>query len=147
MERRRGPRPQRVLLVDDSHEIREMWRRWLTSWNFTVDEAADGAEAVAKAQQHRPDLVLMDLWMPVMDGLQATRELKADPETAGVPVVAMSSQRTMLTAAQARQAGCEAFLQKPLDPDDLLSTIRVSFARVRPHGEGSEGEPWPRSGV
>ena len=131
MERRSIPRPQRVLIADDSADIREMWRLWLTCWGFAVDEAANGAEAVQKARLHPPDLVLMDLWMPVLDGLDATRELKADPATASVPVLALSAQRTMPAAAQAKEAGCEMLLGKPLDPDELLRKIRESFARLR----------------
>lgn len=131
MERRSIPRPQRVLIADDSADIREMWRLWLTCWGFAVDEAANGAEAVQKAKLHPPDLVLMDLWMPVLDGLDATRALKADPVTASVPVLALSAQRTMPAAAQAKEAGCEILLGKPLDPDELLKKIRESFARLR----------------
>lgn len=133
MERRLGLRPQRVLIADDSADMREMWSLWLTSWGFTVDEACNGAEAVAKARAHPPDLVLMDLWMPVLDGLEATRELKAHPATADIPVLALTAQRGMPTAAQARQAGCDMFLQKPLDPHELLDKIRESFSRVRGH--------------
>ena len=135
MERRRRPRPQRVLIADDSQDIREMWRRWLTARGFTVDEAVNGADAVEKVRLHPPDLVLMELWMPVLDGLEATRELKADAATASVPVVAVSSQRSLLGAAQAKAAGCETFLAKPLDPEALLETVRESFARLAGRGQ------------
>ena len=67
MDRRVLPRPQRVLVVDDVAEIREMWRLWLTFWGFSVQEARNGAEAVAKAIAVPPDLILMDLWMPVLN--------------------------------------------------------------------------------
>jgi CheY-like chemotaxis protein len=108
-----------------------MWRLWLNCWGFLVDEAANGAEAVQKARLNLPDLVLMDLWMPVLDGLQATRELKEDPATASIPVLALSAQRTMPAAAQVKEAGGEMLLPKPLDPDELLDKIRESFARTR----------------
>lgn len=108
-----------------------MWRLWLSCWGFLVDEAANGAEAVQKARLNLPDLVLMDLWMPVLDGLQATRELKEDPATASIPVLALSAQRTMPAAAQVKEAGGEMLLPKPLDPDELLDKIRESFARTR----------------
>jgi CheY-like chemotaxis protein len=133
MERRLTPRPQRVLIADDSADIREMWRIWLTCWGFTVDEASNGAEAVKKARLHPPDLVLMDLWMPVLDGLEATRALKEDPATASIPVLALSAQRSLPAAAEAVAAGCEMFLSKPLDPDELLENIRSSLARLRRH--------------
>jgi CheY-like chemotaxis protein len=131
MERRQMARPQRVLLVDDSADIREMWRMWLTFWGFNVEEAANGAEAVDKARQRRPDLILMDLWMPVLDGLQATRQIKADPRTAQVPILAVSAQVFSPAAENAIEAGCETFLPKPVDPDELLEHIRYSFARRR----------------
>ena len=118
-------------MAEDSAEIREMWRVWLTCWGFAVEEAANGAEAVQKARANPPDLVLMDLWMPVLDGLEATRELKGNPETAGAPILALTAQRSSPSAAQARQAGCDLFLQKPLNPDELLERIRESFARAR----------------
>jgi CheY-like chemotaxis protein len=129
-ERRRQPRPQRVLIVDDSEDIREMWRLWLTYWGFLVEEAGNGAEAIEKVRLHPPDLVLMDLWMPVLDGLRATELLKADEITADVPVLALSAQGGPYTEAWARAAGAEAFLHKPADPDELLVRMREVFART-----------------
>lgn len=134
-ERRQIARPQRVLLVDDSADIREMWRMWLTFWGFNVEEASNGAEAVAKARRDRPDLILMDLWMPVLDGLQATRQIKADPRTAHVPILAVSAQVFSPAAENAIAAGCDTFLAKPLDPDELLERIRDSFARRRENSD------------
>lgn len=129
-DRRILPRPQRVLVVDDSDDIRELWRVWLTFWGFDVDEAVDGAEAVRLARARPPDLVLMDLWMPVLDGLDATAQLKADSATAAVPVLALSADVLPPTPERARAAGCEAFLPKPLDPDRLIEEIRRAFRRV-----------------
>ncbi len=136
MERRRGTRPQRILIVEDSDDIREMWRTWLTIWGFEVDEARDGAEAVQKARCDTPDLVLMDLWMPVLDGFKATAELKRDPATASIPVLATSAQVSPPGPDKARSAGCEAFLPKPLDPDELLQQVRRAFARLRRRTSG-----------
>jgi CheY-like chemotaxis protein len=126
-----------VLLVDDSRDIREMWRMWLTFWGFSVEEAANGAEAVAKARRERPDLILMDLWMPVLDGIQATRQIKADPRTAQVPVLAVSAQVFSPAAEDALAAGCDTFLPKPVSPDELLEQIRYSFAQrqARPRSD------------
>lgn len=121
-----------MLLVDDSADIREMWRMWLTFWGFNVEEAANGAEAVLKARQERPDLILMDLWMPVLDGLQATQQIKADPRMASVPILAVSAQVYSPAAEDALAAGCDTFLAKPVDPDQLLEQIRCSFAQRRP---------------
>jgi two-component system cell cycle response regulator DivK len=139
IERRNLPRPQRVLIVDDSEDIRELWRLWLTFWGFEVEEANDGAEAVRRAQAHRPDLVLMDLWMPVLDGLDATAQLKADNRTTDVPVLALSADVFPPTPDRARAVGCDAFLAKPLDPDSLLTEIRGAFRRVLEHKRSREG--------
>lgn len=120
-----------MLIVDDSDDIREMWRLWLTYWGFAVEEAGNGAEAVEKVRTHPPDLVLMDLWMPVLDGLRATELLKADEVTAEVPVLALSAQGGPYAEEWARAAGAEAFLHKPADPDELLVRMREVFARCQ----------------
>jgi len=131
MERRVRARPQRILIVDDAAEIRELWRLWLTFWGFAVQEAQNGAEAVRMALASPPDLVLMDLWMPVLDGLQAMRQLKDDARTAHVPVVALSAQATSPAPAAIKEAGACTFVQKPCDPDELLRHIRSALTRLQ----------------
>src|SRR5262245_46731755 len=116
MERRLGSRPQRVLLVDDSADLRELWRLWLTFWGFSLEEARNGAEAVEKAQAHPPDLILMDLAMPVLDGLTASHRLAADPTTASVPVLGLSAQLPTHDGTDTIE-----FLPKPVEPDELLA--------------------------
>ena len=128
-DRRQLPRPQRVLIVDDSEDIREMWRLWLTFWGFAVAEAGNGAEAVKMVRASLPDLVLMDLWMPVLDGLRATEQLKSDDATSAVPVLALSAQGGPYAESWAKAAGAEGFLHKPADPDELLERMREVFAR------------------
>lgn len=130
MDRRVRPRPQRVLVVDDVAEIRELWKLWLTFWGFSVQEARNGAEAVEKATAAPPDLVLMDLWMPVLDGLQAMKQLRGDVRTAHIPVVALSAQAVLPNAEAAVQAGATTFVQKPVEPDELLRHIRTAFSRL-----------------
>lgn len=127
MERRTASRPQRILLVDDSPDIREVWRLWLTLWGFSVEEAGDGAEALRKARAHPPDLILMDICLPIVDGLDATRALKSDVLTATVPVIALSATHPGLTSA-VFDAGCCCYLPKPLEPDALLVALRTAFA-------------------
>ena len=117
-------RPQRVLLVDDSADLREIWRLWLTFWGFAVEEARNGADAVEKARARPPDLILMDLAMPVLDGRAAMQVLASDPATAHIPVLAMSAQ-TM--AGLDEGPGTQAFLLKPAEPDHLLAHIRTAF--------------------
>ena len=122
------PRPQHVLIADDSDDIRLMWKAWLTFWGFTVDAAANGAEAVRMAQARRPDLVLMDLWMPVLDGLNATTQIRRDPAMANVPILALSANGNPSAPPQAKAAGCDAFFLKPVEPDELLDHMRRAFA-------------------
>src|SRR5262245_24956312 len=92
MDRRVAARPQQVLLVDDSADLREIWKLWLTDWGFAVDEAWNGADAVERARTRPPDLILLDLEMPVLDGQAARQLLAADPATARVPVLALTAQ-------------------------------------------------------
>jgi two-component system, cell cycle response regulator DivK len=130
LERRLLRRPQRVLVVDDDADIRHIWDLWLTFWGFRVEEAANGSDALAKARTERPDLVLMDIWMPVLDGLTATQRLKEDARTSDVPVLALSADAYPPAPQKALQAGCAAFLQKPVDPDALLDAIRLALRRT-----------------
>ncbi len=127
MDRRRTPRPQRILVADDFAEVRELWRVWLTYWGFAVEEARDGAEAVERAIAAPPALVLMDLWMPVVDGLEAVSRLKMDERTADVPVLVMSAQAIAPSPAAVLQAGATAFVDKPCEPDHLLHHIRAAL--------------------
>ena len=132
MDRRQLTRPQRVLVVDDCADIRELWKMWLTIWGFAVEEARNGSEAVRMAVANPPDLVLMDLWMPVMEGVTATAQLKADPRTLDVPVLALSAQTLAPDPAEAAAAGARAFIAKPCDPDMLLSCIRDALGALGP---------------
>lgn len=130
LERRVLPRPQRVLVVDDSADLREVWREWLTLWGFHVEEAENGLEAVLKAKAAPPALVLMDLTMPVLDGIGAAEQLKADPATAPVPILAISADLMSAAPETAIEAGCDVFLPKPIRAAHLLEEIRQAFRRV-----------------
>jgi len=121
-----------VLIVDDSPDIRELWRLWLTFWGFAVEEARNGSEALEKATAATPDLVLMDLWMPVLDGMEALKRLKSDTRTARVPVLALSAQSDAPDPSAVVRAGADAFVAKPCDPDLLLEHIRSAMRRLRP---------------
>lgn len=119
-------RPDRplVLLVEDYADAREMYSEYLEYSGFDVVQAANGREALQRAAERAPDIVLMDLSLPVMDGWEATRRLKADPRTAAVPVVALTGHALAGISEGARQAGCDAFITKPCLPDDLVTAIR-----------------------
>ena len=136
MERRQWRRPQHILIVDDSSDARLLWREWLSFWGFSVEEAVNGAEAITKAEAHRPDVVLMDLWMPILDGISATKRLRDNPRTADVPVLALSASYAPENAVRARAAGADDLLGKPLDPDVLIERMRVIFRRLRARAAG-----------
>ncbi|MBS1817099.1 MAG: response regulator [Acidobacteria bacterium] len=114
----------RVLLVDDYPDAREMYSEYLQFSGFDVIEAANGQEALQRASDASPDIILMDLSLPVMDGWEATRRLKADPHTADIPVVALTGHALQGISEGARQAGCDAFVTKPCLPEDLVLEIR-----------------------
>jgi len=107
-----------------------LWRLWLTFWGFAVQEARNGAEAVQMALANPPDLVLMDLWMPVVDGLAATETMKADPHMKDVPVLALSADTFSPASERALRAGADRFLPKPVSPDALLEAIRESLSAL-----------------
>lgn len=115
---------KRVLLVDDYPDARDMYRVYLTFAGFEVLEAANGVEAIQIASDNPPDIILMDLSLPVMDGWEATRRLKSDPRTADIPVVALTGHALAGISEGARAAGCDAFVTKPCLPDDLVREIR-----------------------
>jgi two-component system, cell cycle response regulator DivK len=117
-------RPKRVLVVDDFDDAREMYAEYLEFVGFQVEVARNGVEAVEKAQGALPDIILMDLSLPVMDGWEATRRLKQDQRTRNIPVMALSGHVLAGNAEQARQAGADEFIAKPCLPQDLENRIR-----------------------
>ena len=118
------PEKRRVLLVDDYPDAREMYSEYLSYSGFEVIEAANGMEALQKAVDTAPDIILMDLSLPVMDGWEATRRLKADQRTAGIPVVALTGHALAGISEGAKKAGCDSFVTKPCLPEDLVKEIR-----------------------
>jgi CheY-like chemotaxis protein len=118
-----------VLLVDDYPDAREMYGEYLETSGFGVVEAANGLEALQRAVDARPDIILMDLSLPVMDGWEVTRRLKADLRTAAIPVVGLTGQAHSGSSESARAAGCDGFVIKPCLPDDLVREIRKVLDR------------------
>ena len=119
----KGGRP-RVLVVDDYPDAREMYAEYLRYSGFDVIEAANGMEALERAFDSAPDIILMDLSLPVMDGWEATRRLKANKLTAGIPIVAVTGHALAGILEGAKQAGCDAFVTKPCLPEDLVKEIQ-----------------------
>jgi CheY-like chemotaxis protein len=114
----------KVLVVDDYPDAREMYGAYLEYSGFEVVEAGNGVEALQRAVETEPDIILMDLSLPVMDGWEATRRLKADQRTAGIPVVALTGHALVGISDGAKRAGCDAFVSKPCLPEDLVKEIR-----------------------
>jgi CheY-like chemotaxis protein len=113
-----------VLIVEDYQDAREMYAAYLQYSGFRVAEATNGYEAVQQAQDLKPDIILMDLALPKLDGWEATRRLKSDPRTRDISVVALSFHALEGHAEGARAAGCDAFVTKPCLPDALVAEIR-----------------------
>ena len=122
-----------ILVVEDTAEIREVWRRVLTSAGFSVLQAGDGVDGIRQARQHKPDLIVMDITLPLLDGISAVRQLKADQATAHVPVVFVSGDA--FAARGARAVGGAAFLAKPVRVADLLRTISQTLGDTEQRGE------------
>ncbi|HSL23043.1 MAG TPA: response regulator [Vicinamibacterales bacterium] len=119
----RDRRQPLVLVVEDYPDAREMYSEYLRFSGFDVIEASNGFEAVEKATSLRPDIVLMDLALPRMDGWEATRRLKGDARTRDIPVVALTGHALAGHADSAQKAGCDAFVTKPCLPDALVMEI------------------------
>ncbi|MDQ3070850.1 MAG: response regulator [Acidobacteriota bacterium] len=112
-----------ILVVEDYDDAREMYVEYLTFTGFRVESATNGLEAIDMTQRLMPDLVLMDLALPKLDGWEATRRLKSDPATARIPVIALTGHALAGHAERAREAGCDSFITKPCVPDELVAEI------------------------
>ena len=113
-----------VLVVEDYQDAREMYAAYLQFSGFEVAEAGNGIEAIEKTHELLPDIVLMDLALPRMDGWEATRRLKNDERTRHIPIVALTGHALAGHAEGAREAGCDAFVTKPCLPDALVAEIK-----------------------
>jgi two-component system cell cycle response regulator DivK len=115
---------KRILVIEDTEDNRQIIRDLLTAFDYALIEAADGAEGVALAQSQHPDLILMDIQLPEMDGYEATRRIRAIPELARVPIIAVTSYALSGDEAKTRAAGCDGYVAKPFSPRQLLAKIR-----------------------
>lgn len=113
-----------ILVVDDFEDNRVMYAEYLQFNGFRVVEAVNGEEAVTRARDVAPDLIVMDLSLPVMDGWEATRRLKADPSTAKIKVIALTGHAEPAHVKRALESGCDDFVAKPCLPADLLAKVR-----------------------
>ena len=121
---------RRVLVVEDEEDLRDIARFTLEGAGFEVIAAVNGVEGVAKSEAERPDLVLMDIQMPLLDGYEATRRIKALPGMQRTPVVAVSSFAMKGDEEKARAAGCDAYVTKPYSPKQLLVLVRQFLTKT-----------------
>ena len=119
----------KILLVEDNEMNRDMLARRLTKRGYEVTLAVDGAQGVALAKSEAPDLILMDMSLPVMNGWDATREIKNSPETRAIPVLALTAHAMSGDREKAFEAGCDDFDTKPIDLPRLLDKIEKLLSR------------------
>jgi two-component system cell cycle response regulator DivK len=117
-----------VLIVEDVADTREMYAWCMRAAGWLVETVVNGREAVLTAAVLLPDVIVMDLALPVLDGFEATRRLKVDPETRHIPIVAVSAQDREEAEARAKAAGCDLFLAKPCLPEDLRAILEQVVA-------------------
>jgi CheY-like chemotaxis protein len=129
--KRAGRRPS-ILIVDDVEDNRRVYAMFLRARAFDVTVASDGHQALAKARARLPDLVVMDLAIPGIDGWEVTRRLKRDRRTQRIPVIALTGYVLAGAREAAEEAGCSAFLTKPCLPDDLIRAIQRILRTVAP---------------
>jgi two-component system cell cycle response regulator DivK len=114
---------KRILLVEDTEDNRQIVRDLTASAGYELLEAPDGETGVSMAAKHKPDLILMDIQLPVLDGYEASRRIKSDPELRGIPIIAVTSYALSGDEDKAREAGCDAYIAKPYSPRGLLAKI------------------------
>jgi two-component system cell cycle response regulator DivK len=114
----------RILVVEDQEDNRQILRDLLASADYQMDEAGNGQEALDAVARQRPDLILMDIQLPIMDGYEATRRIKANPAYKDIPIIVVTSYALSGDEGKAREAGCDAYVTKPYSPRALLAKIR-----------------------
>jgi two-component system cell cycle response regulator DivK len=115
---------KRILMIEDTEDNRQIVRDLLATTDYELIEAVDGAAGVAAAANEQPDLILMDIQLPIMDGYEATRRIKADPALRHIPIIAVTSYAMSGDEAKAIAAGCDGYFAKPFSPRRLLEKVR-----------------------
>jgi len=116
---------KRILVVEDHEDNRQILRDLLGSAGYEMIEAGNGEAGVAAAVAEHPDLILMDIQLPVLDGYEATRQIKAHPALSAIPIIVVTSYALSGDEEKARTAGCDAYVAKPYSPRQLLARIRA----------------------
>jgi two-component system cell cycle response regulator DivK len=118
----------RILVIEDMEDNRRILRDLLTNAGFELLEAADGEQGIVAAAEHRPDLILMDIQLPKVDGYEATRRIKANPDLRHIPIIAVTSYALSGDEAKAAAAGCDGYLAKPFSSRQVVAKIREFLA-------------------
>jgi two-component system cell cycle response regulator DivK len=119
---------KRILVVEDQEDNRQILRDLLGSAGYELTEAENGEDAIAAVAKGRPDLILMDIQLPVMDGYEATRRIRTNPDLKSVPIIAVTSYALTGDEDKALAAGCNGYVSKPYSPRDLLAKVRSYLA-------------------
>ncbi len=123
---------KRILIIEDQEDNRRIMSDTLSAAGFEVIEAVTGDAGVAMAESERPDLILMDIQLPGIDGYEATRLIKANPELRHIPIIVVTSYALSGDDVKAKEAGCDAYLAKPFRPRELLATVREFLPEAPP---------------
>jgi two-component system, cell cycle response regulator DivK len=115
---------KRILVVEDTEDNRRILRDLLTRAGYELIEAVDGESGVAMATTHRPDLILMDIQLPVLDGYEATRRIRANPDTRSIPIIAVTSYALSGDESKVLAAGCDGYVAKPFSPRKILAKVQ-----------------------
>jgi two-component system cell cycle response regulator DivK len=118
---------RRILVVEDQEDNRQILRDLLANAGYEMLEAEDGIQAITQASKHRPDLILMDIQLPMLDGYEATRRIKAKAELRHIPIIVVTSYALSGDDVKARAAGADGYVAKPFSPRKLLATIQQFF--------------------
>jgi len=122
-----------VLLVEDNEDNRIVYSTILQHFGYVVMEALNGAEGISKARAERPDLILMDISIPVIDGWEATQVLKRDPETRAIPIIALTAHALASDREKAMEVGCDSYLAKPCEPKAVVSEVEKFIGKGNAH--------------
>lgn len=129
-----------VLLVEDNEDNRIVYATILRHFGFEVTEALNGAEGVEAARRHHPALILMDISIPVLDGWEATRILKADPATREIPIIALTAHALTKDRERALEVGCDGYLAKPCEPRTVVAEVQRLLAQRAGTVAGAAGD-------
>jgi two-component system cell cycle response regulator DivK len=125
---------KRILVVKDQEDNRQILRDLLGSAGYELTEAENGEDAIAAVAKGRPDLILMDIQLPVMDGYEATRRIRTNPDLKSVPIIAVTSYALTGDEDKALAAGCNGYVSKPYSPRELLAKVRSIWSKLESLG-------------